>query len=147
MGGINQHWYFEAWNLGENKMSLLSANILLCKRDTIVDWNLFPPKFMYWSPNPPYDYIQRKGFKEVIIEVMRTDVLRDSRTGVLETPGVHVHRGEATWEQRRWSSVCPIEQPQEKPNLSTPWCWTYSLQRYKKLNFCLSLGLKSVFFC
>ena len=38
--------------------------------------------------------------------------------------------------QRRKHSARHGEEPQEKPNLLTPWSWTSSLQKCEKINFC-----------
>ena len=36
----------------------------------------------------------------------------------------------------RWPSASQGERTQEKPNLTTPWSWIYSLQNCEKISFC-----------
>ena len=114
--------------------------------------NCVPPQNSHVDivlPNiPKCDYIWSRAFKEVI-KVKgpmsrpysnQTCVLR--RRGNLETHKKYqgcIDR-EKRWPcedtARRLPSEGKGKRLQKKPNLPTPWLWTFSPQSYEKINFC-----------
>ena len=49
---------------------------------------------------------------------------------------MHTEKGPSAYTVGRWPSASQGERPQEKPNLTTPWSWIYSLQNREKISFC-----------
>ena len=49
---------------------------------------------------------------------------------------MHTEKGPRVDTVGRWPSASQGEKPQERPNLTPPWCWIYSLQNCEKISFC-----------
>lgn len=47
------------------------------------------------------------------------------------------HRGKSMEDTGGRQPLASQENPQEKANLLAPWSWTYGLQNYEKINFCI----------
>ena len=57
------HFFLQYWSHIINM--LLWIYFFYLRYLSIMDWNMFPQKFLWWSPNPQWDYGERP-FKEVI---------------------------------------------------------------------------------